>query len=95
MQNATKQHKIFYFFFPKYSFSFSTDISLICIKFCTEQSVPDQICQILLLLWLVCSRKSGMEIVSPGLRDGPASTPRVGNISSHLGTCRVKKWGDR
>lgn len=45
-QNSTR-----FFFFPKYSFSFSTDISLICIKICTEQSVPDQICQILLLVY--------------------------------------------
>lgn len=50
------------FFFPKYSFSFSTDISLICIKICNEQPVPDQICQILLLIWMVCSRKSGLEL---------------------------------
>lgn len=76
-QNSTR----FFIFFPKYSFSFSTDISLICIKICTEQSVPDQICQILLLLWLVYSRKSGLEIVSPDLRDGPASAPRVGIVS--------------
>lgn len=88
------QNSARFFFFPKYSFSFSTDISLICIKICTEQSVPDQICQILLLLWLVCSRKSGLEIVSPDLRDGPASASRVGNISSHSGTCCVKKWGN-
>lgn len=82
------------FFFPKYSFSFSTDISLICIKICTEQSVPDQICQILLLLWLVCARKSGSEIVSPDLRYGPVSIARAGNITSHSETCCVKKWGN-
>lgn len=38
-QNSTR----YFFFPPKYSFSFSTDISLLCIKICTEQSVPDQI----------------------------------------------------
>lgn len=51
------------FFFPLNTlFSFSTDISLICIKICNEQPVPDQICQILLLLWMVCSSKSGLEL---------------------------------
>lgn len=90
-QNSTR----FLILFPKYSFSFSTDISLICIKICTEQSVPDQICQLLLLLWLVCSRKSGLEMVSPDLGAGPASVPEVGNISLRSWTCCQKKWGHR